>query len=81
MIDGPSLAALVVGYPAGQPEQAARLRRSPETSAPASTADMVSVGAVITTCPHLAAEGRLVQANPAPMTFALSARTDDAGQQ
>lgn len=78
----PSLAVLVIEFLALQPGQAFTPRQIAEGVSARLDGRHVGVGAVITTCLHLAGQGRLVQASPAPKTFALAARAEDpSGQQ
>jgi hypothetical protein len=81
--DTPSLAELVIGFLATQPGQALTPRQIAEGVSARLDGRHVGVGAVTTTCLHLAAVGRLVQASPAPKkTFAHPARAEDpSGQQ
>jgi len=82
MSDTPSLAVLVIDYLTGQPGQAFTPRQIAEGVSARLDGRHVGVGVVTTTCLHLAAQGRLVQASPAPKTFAYPARAEDpSGQQ
>ncbi|MBV1854586.1 hypothetical protein [Catellatospora tritici] len=82
MSDPPSLAEVVIEFLAQQPGQAFTPRQIAEGVSARLDGRHVGVGAVITTCLHLAAQGRLVQASPAPKTFAHPVRAEDpSGQQ
>lgn len=82
MADTPSLSQLVIEYLAGRPGQALKPWQIAEGISDHLDGRHVGVAAVTNMCLHEAARGRLVQIDPAPMTFAHPARTDrEAGQQ
>jgi hypothetical protein len=80
--DTPSPTCLVIEYLAAQPGQAFPPWQIAEGVSARLDGRHVGVAAVITSCLHLAAQGRLVQASPAPKTFAYPARAEaPSGQQ
>lgn len=76
----PSLAGLVIEFLATQPGQPFTPSQIAQGVSARLDGRHLGVGAVTNSCLHLATQGRLVQASPAPKTFALAVRAD-AGQQ
>jgi hypothetical protein len=82
MPETPSLADLVIEFLAAHPGQAYEPCQIAQGVQARLTDRNVGTGGVLANCLHLAAQGRLVQASPAPKTFALVARAQgQAGQQ
>jgi hypothetical protein len=83
MADTPSMSQLVIEYLAERPGQALKPWQIAKGISERLDGRHVGVGAVSNVCLHEAARGRLVQIDPAPMTFAHPAQSDsgEAGQQ